>query len=102
MPKVRKLGSIQVSLLNSLVEHGGWHQTCGWVWDTQSGTERRLDILVKRKLVRKGVRTLPPHGHERMFYEATRKGRELSAVLIAEAAEAYRKTKDQEQRGQRP
>lgn len=96
MPEV-KLGETQKSVLCSIVEHKGWHSNCGWVWTTVHGTQKYLDRLVELGLVRKGVRTLPPHDHEKMFYEATRDGRYLAEKITAERAEAYRKTKAQEQ-----
>lgn len=48
-----KLGRVQEAVLRSLTVHGGWHDGCGWVWDTPSGTIRVLETLVKRGLVTK-------------------------------------------------
>lgn len=52
-----KLGNKQISLLWSLSQRKlGWIDHpfgCGWVWDTQSGTRKVLETLVKRGLVEK-------------------------------------------------
>jgi hypothetical protein len=48
-----KLGERQEAVLRSLREYGRWHQRCGWVWDSASGTERILETLIRRGLVRK-------------------------------------------------
>jgi hypothetical protein len=53
--KFPPLGEIQKDLLRSLREHGKWYPLGGWVWDTTSGTRRRLDGLVARGLVEKKV-----------------------------------------------
>ena len=47
----RPLGKTQAALMESLTHHGYWRRGCGWVWDTESGTLRILDSLVKRGLV---------------------------------------------------
>lgn len=54
---MRKLGSKQREVLDSLRRHGSWHRRCGWVWDTISGTERVLNSLVRagHASVAKGV-----------------------------------------------
>lgn len=46
------LGENQLSVLKSL-DRGPWHERCGWLWDTPSGTRKILDSLVKRGLVAK-------------------------------------------------
>lgn len=47
-----KLGSTQQAVLHSLRDHGGyWQSGCGWLWDTDSGTMRIMESLVKRGLV---------------------------------------------------
>lgn len=51
--RARKLGDNQRAVLQSLVEFGRWHRGCGWLWDTNAGTERILDSLVRRGLARK-------------------------------------------------
>ncbi len=43
-------GEVQQSVLKSL-DRGPWHEHCGWLWDTPSGTRRILNSLVKRGLV---------------------------------------------------
>jgi hypothetical protein len=48
---MRRLGKNQVSLLESLKDHGSWHPGCGWVWDNTGNTIRILESLVKRSLV---------------------------------------------------
>lgn len=53
---MRKLGTKQRDVLKALLGHGMWSRgRCGWVWDTQSGTEKIMESLVKRGLVIKGV-----------------------------------------------
>lgn len=54
------LGETQKSVLSSL-DRGPWHEWCGWIWDTPSGTRRILNSLVKRGLV---VREVRPNGLE--------------------------------------
>jgi hypothetical protein len=46
-----RLGSTQKTLLDSLEQHGLWKPGCGWVYDNESGTRRRLDALVNKHLV---------------------------------------------------
>ena len=43
----RHLGRNQAGCLQSLLEHGGWQEGCGWIWDTTQGTKRILNTLVK-------------------------------------------------------
>jgi DNA-binding MarR family transcriptional regulator len=57
---MRPLGATQQSVLRALKEHGGWGPLCGWIWDTQGGTKRVLDSLVKRGLV---VTSINDAGH---------------------------------------
>ena len=45
------LGKTQVHVLRTLKNHESWSRWSGWVWDTQSGTRRVLESLVKRGLV---------------------------------------------------
>ena len=50
----RPLGSRQQAVLDAMADHRHrWHRNCGWVWDTESGTERTLESLVRRGLVAK-------------------------------------------------
>jgi|LakMenEpi03Aug12_release.lakeMendotaPanAssembly.Ray.scaffolds.fasta_scaffold00460_9 hypothetical protein len=44
------VGAIQVAVLRSLVDSGKWHDCCGWVWDTPSGTKRAMDSLARKGL----------------------------------------------------
>lgn len=53
------LGETQEAVLRALEEHEKWHERCGWVWNSASGTRRILESLYKRKLVR---RRPGPHG----------------------------------------
>ncbi len=49
----RKLGATQADVLRTLIDHRYWHAGgCGWVWTTERNTQRILDSLVKRGLVR--------------------------------------------------
>lgn len=50
-PSKRPLGATQLSVLSALKHHGKWPG--GWVWDTDSGTERVLESLWLRELVRR-------------------------------------------------
>ncbi len=47
-----KLGTTQREVLRCLLEHGRWHRGCGWLWNTWGGTERVMNSLVRRGLVR--------------------------------------------------
>lgn len=49
----RPIGHIQKHVLERLAEWGPWRPGCGWVWDTRLGTQRILDSLNRRGLVRK-------------------------------------------------
>ena len=55
---MRKLGCNQAGLLRSLVDSQSregaarWTLYCGWVWSTQTQTQKMFDQLVKRGLVR--------------------------------------------------
>lgn len=59
---MRKLGHVQVSVLESLVEHKIWSRRGlgGWLWDTPSNTERVMDSLVKRGLATMNGNTYLP------------------------------------------
>lgn len=46
-----RLGAVQRQILESLDQFGMWKPGCGWVYDNESGTRRRLDRLVERRLV---------------------------------------------------
>ena len=48
----RKLGKVQIEVLDSLIEFGIWSRRGlgGWLWDTPGNTDRVLDSLVKRGL----------------------------------------------------
>lgn len=46
-------GSTQRQVFRALKEHGKWRRHSGWVWDTQRNTEKVMESLVKRGLVRK-------------------------------------------------
>jgi len=63
---VRKLGTKQRDVLDSLKQHGSWYAGCGWLWDTTSGTRRVMESLVKRGLVAK------TSGPGRITYRPTR------------------------------
>ena len=72
------LGKNQVSLLNCLHRHGRYGPWCGWLWDTDSGTKRILESLVKRGLVRK--KRHEQHGSE-FNYFLTAKGKRIRSQL---------------------
>jgi len=46
------LGKNQVAILQSLRRHGYWQKNAGWIWDTKSGTQKLMDGLVARGLVK--------------------------------------------------
>ena len=52
----RPLGRVQEHVLRALSEFGSWHPRCGWLWDTDSGTARIMESLVRRGLVEKNGR----------------------------------------------
>ncbi len=70
----RKLGSVQESVLNSLREYGSWHRGGFWYWDTNSGTERIMESLVKR-----GVATKRQDKH-RTIYEPVKEKKVVRCV----------------------
>lgn len=73
-PPRRRLGSTQHALLQSLQQHRGWSRGCGWVWDTERGTERILGPLVARGFVEIVLR--PGHTASRVaHYQLTAAGR---------------------------
>jgi len=76
--KQRKLGRVQRGVLEALREHGSWGQYHGWLWDTASGTERRLKALVKRGLAEVVPDTDPP------VYRITQAGRDALEALEQE------------------
>ena len=43
-----KLGHVQKSVLESLINRKRWYPGCGWVWDNNYGTRKILNSLVKR------------------------------------------------------
>ena len=47
----RALGERQEACLRSLREFGCWHRRGSWTWDTDSGTTRIMESLVRRGLV---------------------------------------------------
>lgn len=53
---MKKLGHIQEAVLRCLNSHYGYWKRddmrCGWVWDTQSGTERILKSMIPHGVVR--------------------------------------------------
>ncbi len=46
---MKKLGKVQESVLDALKQHGGWSPGggWGWHWDTESGTKRIMESLVR-------------------------------------------------------
>lgn len=50
---MRPLGEVQLSVLEAMAEHNGWHPGCGWLWSTVSATIRISDTLVQRQLLTK-------------------------------------------------
>lgn len=48
---VTRLGPTQINLLEMLEEHGAWSPRCGWSWDGEGRTQKRLDRLVEREMV---------------------------------------------------
>lgn len=55
---MRKLGSVQRSVLESLVRRKFWYDGCGWVWDNRYGTRKVLNSLVKHGHVKIDTITL--------------------------------------------
>jgi hypothetical protein len=47
-------------MLELLDEHELWHPRAGWIWNTDGGTIRLLETLVKRGLVIRQVERLTP------------------------------------------
>lgn len=97
--KTRALGETQKDILRSLREHKRWYPNCGWVWDGDKSTARRLDVLVERGLVGKEVQTLgvmsfgEPTGtsFEQECYVLTTAGQQQVDLIIAERIEERRK-----------
>lgn len=52
---MRALTPLQSDVLRALQQHGSWHESCGWTWDTTSGTKRVLESLLKHGLVVKTI-----------------------------------------------
>jgi hypothetical protein len=52
LEEMRKLGSVQTAVLESLIRRRKWSKYCGWVWDTNSNTAEIMDSLVRRGLVK--------------------------------------------------
>lgn len=54
-PQDRKfrLGYEQADVLWALVDHGRWHEWCGWKWGTYNRTRRFMERLVELGLARK-------------------------------------------------
>ena len=48
-----RLGSKQKYILSALIHHGYWGPLCGWVWDSKANTQKVLESLVKKSLVRR-------------------------------------------------
>ena len=72
-----KLGKNQRAMLDCLKRHNGyWHSGCGWYWDTDSGTRRILDSLVRRGLVvrTESAKCFGPY-NARVRYDITEEGR---------------------------
>lgn len=69
---VVRFGKIEIDILKSLVKHGIWYRRCGWLWDTHSGTERRLKRLAEKGAVQV---TLPGP-----VYAINAKGRRIAGV----------------------
>jgi len=51
--RMRKLGSIQTSVLHALKSHGYWSKRAGWRWSTERETERIILRLVDLGFVRR-------------------------------------------------
>ena len=49
---MRKLGINQEAIIGSLTRHGSYYPGCGWTWGSQSETEKLLNSLVKRGIVK--------------------------------------------------
>ena len=73
----RPLGKTQRRVLESLVEHKGWAEGCGWVWTTDFATKRYMDQLVERGLAQrwKGSDPRRQKNDTREHYDATEAGR---------------------------
>lgn len=48
---MRKLGSIQTSILSALIDYKGWQERCGWIHINKGEMIRVLDSLVKSGFV---------------------------------------------------
>lgn len=85
----RKMGSAQIHMLNSMVEHETWHRGAGWVWTNYSTSERLLRGLEERGFVER----TPHAGWRRDVWTVTEAGREERKRLAEErrAGEQLRK-----------
>ena len=89
---MRPLGTAQAGLLGALSAHGSWYGGswgCGWHWDGRANTERILDTLVARGLVRKAIEPVLAHSRTAMVWRVTEAGHRLLATERA-AREAAR------------
>lgn len=58
----RKVGHVQLALLECLASRGLWYSGCWWHWDTTSGTRTLLESLVRRGLVERVKESVAPIG----------------------------------------
>jgi len=80
---MRPLGTAQAGLLGALSAHGSWYGGswgCGWHWDGRANTERILDTLVARGLVRKAIEPVLGGATVRPVYRVTEAGYRLLAT----------------------
>lgn len=49
---MRKLGSVQVDVLDALVRYRCWYMNCGWNWTTHRETKTFMDRFVELRLAR--------------------------------------------------
>ncbi len=52
-PGTKKLGALQVEVLDALMRHGRWFPWCGWTWKNHSTTRRVLESLVNAGYAKK-------------------------------------------------
>jgi hypothetical protein len=65
-----KLGSRQRDILDSLRDHKQWpdYQLTGWVYDSQGGTRKAMQALVKRGLARVEQEAIGPFKNVDVYY----------------------------------
>ena len=77
----RPLGARQYSVLKSMADSrsGQWFAGCGWIWDTNTGTQKILESLERRGLVERiedEDEPMPSFGSHG-WYQITQAGRNV-------------------------